>query len=284
MAKKTTEPQYVKLSSQQMREAIPKLQRRIDDLKRLEPDKITKSGDPNFEAVEQKANNTLAEIFGTGTVQYNTNHVMLYAGQYFFAGGETPRHEVVAGYKEGIASAIANFQALVDYLTEESGERAGADHPDERKAPTGNKIFIVHGHDEAAKQEVARFVERLGLDAVVLHEKANEGQTIIEKFEKYAGEARFAIVLLTPDDIGYVAGKADQARSRARQNVILELGFFAGKLGRKHVVALNKGVEIPTDLSGVLYVDLDARGAWKLAIALEMTAAGINVDLNRLRS
>lgn len=285
MAKRSTnEPQYAKLAAQQMRDAIPKLQRRIEDLKRLEPDKLTKRGDPRFEAVETKANNTLAEIFGHGTVQYNNNRVSLDTASISFM-SETPHAEIVEGYKEGIASAIANFEATVEYFEEELAEQKGLEPASAAKsvARSGNKVFIVHGHDDAARLDASRFVEKLGLEAIVLHEQANAGQTVIEKFEKHAGEARFAIVLLTPDDIGHAVGKPQEAKPRARQNVILEFGFFVSQLGREHVVALLKGnVEMPSDLNGLLYEVMDPRGAWKARVALEMRNAGFQLDLNKL--
>ena len=88
------------------------------------------------------------------------------------------------------------------------------------------KCSIVHGHDEATKSAVARFVERLDLEAVVLAEQPSEGLTIIEKFEKYATSADFAIVLMTPDDVGASVQKKNDLKLRARQNVIFELGYF----------------------------------------------------------
>lgn len=143
-------------------------------------------------------------------------------------------------------------------------------------------IFIVHGHDEAAKQAVARLIEKLGLHAVILHEQADRGKTIIEKFEHHAGVG-FAVVLLTPDDMGHPKDKPAEAKPRARQNVVLELGYFIGILGRSNVCALMKGgIEIPTDFSGVLYTPMDDAGAWKLKLATEIKAAGIDVDLNKL--
>jgi predicted nucleotide-binding protein len=143
------------------------------------------------------------------------------------------------------------------------------------------EIFIVHGHDEAAKHEVARFIENLGLRAVILHEQADMGRTIIEKFEDHS-DVGFAVILLTPDDIGGSQDQAAKHRSRARQNVIFELGFFVGKLGRRKVCALRKGdIEIPTDYLGVLYVPMDENGAWKLQLSKEIKQAGIEVDLNR---
>lgn len=142
------------------------------------------------------------------------------------------------------------------------------------------RVFVVHGHDDGTKETVARFLTKLGLEPVILHEQPNRGQTIIEKFEEHADVA-FAAVLFTPDDIGYPAGKVEESRPRARQNVVLELGFFIGALGRDRVCMLYKsGVELPSDYAGVAYEELDARGAWRLHVAREMKAAGLDVDLN----
>ena len=88
---------------------------------------------------------------------------------------------------------------------------------------------------------------------------------------------------MTPDDIGALKDQADNLKPRSRQNVILELGFFLGKIGRKCVCALYKeGVEIPSDYQGVLYVKMDNSGAWKLSLAKEIKEAGIPIDLNKL--
>jgi len=144
-----------------------------------------------------------------------------------------------------------------------------------------NKVFIVHGHDDAARQTVCRFVERLGLEAIILHEQLNQGQTIIEKFERYS-DVGFAIAILSPDDLGR-SKQAKKLNTRARQNVILELGYFIGKLGRNRVCSLKTGdVEIPSDILGVIWQDMDNVGAWQLRVAREMQAAGYNIDLNRL--
>jgi predicted nucleotide-binding protein len=145
---------------------------------------------------------------------------------------------------------------------------------------SGSKVFLVHGHDESAKESTARFLERLSLEAIILHEQPNAGRTIIEKVERYA-EVAFAVVLLTPDDIGGKQGSETDLKPRARQNVILELGYFLGRLGRTHVAALIKGdVETPSDYDGVAYIHLDQTGAWKFELARELKAAGLNVDLN----
>ena len=146
----------------------------------------------------------------------------------------------------------------------------------------GNKIFIVHGHDEAVKQSLARFLEKLGIEVVILHEQPNRGRTIIEKFEDYS-DVGFAVVLLTPDDLGGSKNELDNLLPRARQNVILELGFFIGKLGRERVCALYKGdLEIPSDFSGVIWIRMDREGAWQFKLSRELKAAGLNIDLNKL--
>ncbi|HXM21630.1 MAG TPA: nucleotide-binding protein [Terriglobales bacterium] len=147
------------------------------------------------------------------------------------------------------------------------------------------KVFIVHGHDEAAKESVARFLERLKLEPIILHEQPNSGRTLIEKFEVYS-DVGFAVVLLTPDDVGAPASEANNPASmkrRARQNVILELGYFIGRLSRRRVCALYKqGVEIPSDYEGVVYVELDPAGAWHVKLAQELSEAGVPISLEAL--
>lgn len=147
--------------------------------------------------------------------------------------------------------------------------------------PTGHKIFLVHGHDDRALHETARFLEKLEQKIIILREQPNKGRTLIEKFEDYS-DVGFAIVLLTPDDKGGPKNVgASELKSRARQNVVFELGYFIGRLGRNRVCALYlEGVEIPSDYSGVLYTKLDSSGAWRLEIAKELKAAALPVDMN----
>ena len=140
------------------------------------------------------------------------------------------------------------------------------------------KVFVVHGHDEGMKSSVARFLEKLDLQPIILHEQPNGGKTIIEKFEANADVA-FAVVLISPDDEGNEKGKKDKLQNRARQNVILELGYFIGRLSRAHVCALQSGeIETPTDVLGVLYVPYDLNGGWKIQLVKEIRAAGISLE------
>ena len=132
--------------------------------------------------------------------------------------------------------------------------------------PTSNKVFIVHGHDGESRETVARFLEKMGFQA-------------IEKVEAN-DDVGFAVVLLTPDDMG--CAKGGEPEPRARQNVLLELGYFIGRLGRGKVCALKRGeLEIPSDFAGVVWENMDNGSGWKLALARELKAAGHDVDLNK---
>ena len=145
-----------------------------------------------------------------------------------------------------------------------------------------SKVFIVHGHDNAAKEAVARFIEKIGLEAIILHEQASSGNTIIEKIEEYTNVG-FGIVLYTPCDLGASQEKKDELKPRARQNVVFEHGYLIGKIGRKNVCALLKGnIETPNDISGVVYIKMEGEKEWKYKVADEMKACGYDVDLNKI--
>lgn len=145
-----------------------------------------------------------------------------------------------------------------------------------------SQVFIVHGHDEVAKSKTARFVEKLGLEAIILHEQASSSKTIIEKIEEYSNVG-FGIVLYTPCDIGGKQIANPNLKSRARQNVVFEHGFLIGKIGRNNVCALVKGdIETPNDISGVVYVSMDELDAWRYTIAKELKKAGYNIDMNKI--
>jgi predicted nucleotide-binding protein len=181
------------------------------------------------------------------------------------------------GMLEGLAAhKVESAEAL--RLNEVRGNLQGGVAPRE----LSKRVFVVHGHDSGAKDSVARYVEKLGLEATILHEQPNSGRAVIEKFEDYS-DVGFAIVLLTPDDIGGLVDRPDQLNPRARQNVIFELGYFVGRLSRSCVCALyKKGVEIPSDLSGVLFVEFDPGGAWRKDVARELVEAGLQVDRDAL--
>jgi predicted nucleotide-binding protein len=147
------------------------------------------------------------------------------------------------------------------------------------------KIFIIHGHDEEMKQAIARVVEKLGFNPIILHEQPNKGRTIIEKFTDYS-DVGFAIALLSPDDLAYSKESSpEQAKYRARQNVIFELGFFIGKLGRSRVLAMfdeKNNFEKPSDYDGIIYVPYEKNGNWQFEIMKELKACGYQLDANIL--
>jgi predicted nucleotide-binding protein len=160
---------------------------------------------------------------------------------------------------------------------EQISEGAPMEPPGSEEALLGSNIFIVHGHDEVAKLTVERLLEKAGLNPIILHKQPNQGRTIIEKFEKNSALSGFAIVLLTPDDEGKPKGH-DKWKARARQNVVAELFYFIGRFGRDRVCPLKKGeLEIPSDIAGITYIDLDA-GEWKAELLRELEAAGYTVD------
>jgi predicted nucleotide-binding protein len=184
--------------------------------------------------------------------------------------------------REALAAQLNVLRAYVSVLKTTAESAQVQPGPQRAIAASSDKVFVVHGHDDGAKHTVARYLERLGLHPVILHEQPNGGRTIIEKFEAYADVA-FAVVLLTPDDRGGPAGTPrDGQMLRARQNVILELGYFLGRLGRERVCALYKeGTEIPSDFQGVLFVLMDAPGAWRLLLGRELKHVMPGIDLNK---
>ncbi len=205
-----------------------------------------------------------------------------YGQEGIFIGGlSTPSWgEVIADFRGPVHTRVQRLASLK--------ERLGLfDEPGSTEAPgstvdaSRTDVFIVHGHDGEAKLTVARFVEQVTFRRpIILHEQPNRGRTIIEKFEEVAATTAFAIVLLTGDDVGSAVHAAD-TNPRARQNVLFEMGFFVGAVGRDRVAILYEdGVELPSDVSGLLYTRLDAAGAWKLELAREMREASISVDLN----
>lgn len=199
------------------------------------------------------------------------------------------RHDVDCGI--GILRSLRDRleSGFFDLNSTESSPTLGIDNNDIKEESQAaktkkNKVFVVHGHDEEVLLKIDKFLKKLQLDPVILRERPSEGLTIIEKFFQFSDQAGFAVVLLTPDDRGgSVSDSYEKQRPRARQNVILELGFFLGKLGRKHVCVLRQeNVEVPSDYHGVVFVPFDEPGAWQITLAKEMQKAGLDADLNRL--
>lgn len=189
-------------------------------------------------------------------------------------------NETESDYIEACKSGLVKSKAVFEVYLEELKEN---DVTPDNEATQDNsisksKVFVVHGHDEALKQEVARIVEKQGLEAIILSEQANHGKTIIEKFEENS-DVGAAICLFTGDDYGR-AKDATSENLRARQNVVFEAGYFMGKLGRGNVILIaSPDIEIPSDLQGVVYTNKDM---WQTDVLRELKAIGYNVDFNKL--
>lgn len=213
------------------------------------------------------------------SVKFHRDYAMSFDGWYF---DKYDHSESTRSFHSGIKARISFLESVIEQLDLLEEIPTKIDKKTSIVKSFSNRIFIVHGHDNELKQEIARFVEKLDLNPIILHEQPDKGRTVIEKFEDYS-DVGYAIVLLTPDDVGYPKDDDKQAKHRARQNVILELGFFLGKLGREKVCSVYKeGVEIPSDYHGVLYKPYDTQGGWKLNLAKEIKESGLNIDLNKV--
>lgn len=206
-------------------------------------------------------------------------------GSFFFGsvGGRNSPAQEIKDFKEMVKNKVSNLKKLLaktDLLkTSLVDKNNSIKHEIELDK---SQIFIVHGHDEVAKSKTARFVEKLGFEAIILHEQASSSKTIIEKIEEYSNVG-FGIILYTPCDLGSKQTENQELKARARQNVVFEHGFLIGKIGRSNVCALVKGdIETPNDISGVIYVSMDETDAWRYTIARELKKAGYNIDMNKI--
>ena len=265
MAKRpTAAPTERLLTVDQMRKGIATLQRRIVDLEAFDP---KSASDDKVTALEKALDEALERVFGRGTSDFSryVTAAHLDNGPISFGGiyGSGER-DTVRFLTEGKTQSLAILKQAIRSL-EERIDEAEPEAPKVSEALLdSDRVFIAHGRDGGIKHEVARFIDVLGLKAVILDEQTNQGMTLIEKFEAHSSVG-FAVVLLTPDDVGSLAGGVLQPR--ARQNVILELGFFAGKLGRKKVAAVVRGtdLELPSDINGLVWMRYEED--WKLRLA-----------------
>ena len=284
---KYSPPQSANLNAEQRKSALPRLQMRMDDLREFNPTEVTKRNDPRINALENAIDDFLTRTFGEGTVEYKRYRPAAHLDTAsIFLGRPTPLHDVVEGLQHGKERAIEVLEGIKNIFLEEI---ALAEPSSDKQIPqtvqsnsTSRDIFVVHGRDYGAREPVARFLERLDLKPIILDEEASKSRTIHQKFLDHS-TVDYAVVLFTPDDVGAPADDLDSLRPRPRQSVLYELGFFSAKLGHSKVSVLYvSGVEIPSDLSGVIYILLDNNGAWHLRLAKEMKAAGIKIDMNKV--
>jgi len=261
--------------------AIPLIRRQINRLAEI---RTLNYNDPKEDAWLSSTVSILDSVFGqpNGEYERRTADVAYASGGLIRMG--MSEDELQQNHLNRCDKRKALLESYVEQLQDLCPTQISSTASEPRPSEGSNEdcVFIVHGRTSGTISEVARFVERLDLSPVILHEQPNEGQTIIEKFEKYAGRSNYAIVLLTSDDKGCLKD-TDEFKPRARQNVILELGYFMGMLSRKNVCAIyESGVELPSNYDGVLYVPLDPEGAWKYKLAKELKTAGLKVDMNKV--
>ena len=258
--------------------AIERLRKVLNEIPEL---KTLPSDSPEFKKWHRNAQVAITNTFGS-----KSSHVADFNKIDYFlmiCTTDTPDSEFQAAYVRGLESAASVFESMIEEIEEywEEEQSPKTSYSGVKTPKSTNKVFVIHGRDEGTKNMVARFLEKLGLKPVILHEQPNEGRTIIEKFEDHA-DVGFAVTLLTPDDAGLLQGDKNSLKPRARQNVIFEFGYFIGKLGREQVCALVKGdVEKPSDYDGVLYIPLDDSDGWQMRLIKELKSAGFEVDANK---
>ena len=246
---------------------LEKLQEIISEIDGLLGGNITSKA-AEFQAWHTKAERFLIKRFGQDSFEHQRLKNTEFRPSVYMS-----TQEVVFACKRGLNATKLTFESYLREMLENTTITVN-----EPYQPVFDKVFIVHGHDGELKQSVARIIEKQGIEAIILSEQANKGRTIIEKFEDYS-DVSGAICLFTADDYGR-AKKDTLDNTRARQNVVLETGYFMGKLGRDHVVLLaDKGIEMPSDLSGVVYTDTMS---WQFDLLKELNAMGYKVDLNKL--
>jgi predicted nucleotide-binding protein len=222
----------------------------------------------------------LSDFYGSSSLKFQQFHRIHFSPSVYYSG--QPESAFTNAFTAGVNSAQAYLQSRIAELEEDlaDSQNGGEIIAINAAQLDRHKVFVVHGHDDGMKETIARYISKLGLDPVILHEQPNEGRTIIEKFEHHA-EVGCAVVLLTADDTGSSKTAPTKTEARARQNVVFEMGFFVGKLGRKHTIALlQPGVCKPSDIDGVVYIPMNDE-SWKLLLVRELKAAGMQIDANR---
>lgn len=222
------------------------------------PDELTKLNGEfadwdhyNTELLKRMFNNPTNEYF----IKYSRMNEMLGLGDYLSGVNTNTIQYKINTLKYSIENCITFLKRFITtlHLIDEDGSLPVFSTKEKQFF---NRGFLIHGHDQTRKFEVARFIENdLGRKIIILHEQPNKGRTIIEKFEDYSG-VDFAVALWTADDVGNTKIHTS-LNNRARQNVVLETGFFIGKIGRENLIVLHEtGVEIPSDYSGVIFISL----------------------------
>ena len=266
------------LTQNEIRRGLDRLEKAYTAMQNLDPKQID-AGDPwaLLRPLTQQVTTALTETFWHESVEFYPFRLAQSFDYTLSLGNEFPHDLKIVQVSKDRLRNLHLLQAAIDLLKDRLVDSHDEQGSTSQMAQThSNKIFVVHGHDQGPKEAVARFLEALGLMPIILHEQPNKGRTIIQKFQDEAADVGFAIVLVTPDDV------MKDGKLRARQNVVLELGFFLGRLGPSHVAALVKDqVEKPSDFDGVVYISFD-NGGWRESLARELQAAGYEIDWNKV--
>lgn len=235
-----------------------------------------------LDAFKRRGEMVLRNIYGDGhpnVLRYTAINFRLHL--LIFKEGARERQ-----WNEGAERTQNLLTSLIDEIETFSDAVEMSEEVDASLEVSYEKVFIVHGHDRLIKAEVVGLMQNLGLTPIVLRDQPKRGRTIIEAIDHYS-DVSSAIVLLSPDDLGYSqAGEPEDAKPRARQNVILELGFFLGKLGRANVMVVHNkapNFEMPSDYEGVIFIPYDPEdevGGWKIEVTRELQDIGFDVDAN----
>lgn len=245
-----------------------------DEIDELLEKRVT-SEDPEFITWRTKADRFIRKKYGVGPEQKSFSNTVFSLRVFSFT--ET-RADYVRVCASGLKETKAKFKVYLDEMKDEEMGSVNEKTISNHLSSDFTKIFIVHGHDGEIREAVARLIEKQNITPIILNEQANQGKTIIEKFEKYS-DVTSAICLFTSDDRGKANNETDY-KNRARQNVIFEAGYFIGKLGRKNVILVaDENVEIPSDMSGMVYAN---RNEWRFKLLKELKAMGFSIDYNKL--
>ncbi len=274
----------LQLSPTVIQRGIERLEKCISDLSDFDVRTMVDGESSQLDSLRLIIKDILERYFGENTSAYNrfiSAANLRYGGAIELLSGHVPDYN--GNTRKNISQSLGLLKAAQETLIEDLAEHESSSLLPEvlkhESKTLSRRVFVVHGHEEGARETVARFLMQLGFEPIILHEQANRGGTVVEKIEKH-GDVGFAVVLLTPDDEGCVKGGTPEPR--ARQNVLLELGYFLGRLGRDKVCALKRGtVEIPSDFAGVVWESMEGN-SWKQALGRELEAAGHEIDWNKV--
>lgn len=188
----------------------------------------------------------------------------------------------VRSFRENCQEDLRKLWSIREKLEFYVGATIPGSRHDAARAPVRRRVFVVHGRDAGAESAVALLIRKVGLEPVILHELPSRGsRPLLDKLIAGGESAEYAVVVMTADDVGALATEKESLRPRARQNVVLELGYFLGLLGPARVCALTQGgIEAPSDYNGIAYIPYDDSGAWRYALAKELREIWDDIDLN----